>query len=207
MIKLVAKAYRKFRGVTGGAIGRWYLRACGVRYGRGLSVLGLPILSVAPRSAIVIGDRVVLCSRSSDTALGVKQQVVLRTLRAGAELRIGDDVGLSGAVICAAARVEIGAECLLGANVMIVDTDFHPLAAEGRRYNHHPDCIGTAEVVLESNVFVGANSIILKGVRIGENSVIGAGSVVARDVPANSIAAGNPCRVIRPLKPQRSGEA
>jgi acetyltransferase-like isoleucine patch superfamily enzyme len=102
--------------------------------------------------------------------------------------------------------VEIGAECLLGANVMIVDTDFHPLAAEGRRHNHHPACIGTAEVVLERNVFVGANSIILKGVRIGENSVIGAGSVVARDVPANSIAAGNPCRLLRPLTPQRGGE-
>ena len=67
--------------------------------------------------------------------IAVTRPVVLRTLRADAELTIGNDVGLSGTVVCAATRVTIGDNCLIGANVTIADTDFHPLAAENRRHS------------------------------------------------------------------------
>jgi acetyltransferase-like isoleucine patch superfamily enzyme len=172
---------------------RW-LSARGVAMGAGVMVYGRPLVTLAPRSRIVLGDRVVLCSDSRRTALGVTRPVVLRTLCENAELSIGRDVGLSGTVICAATRVTIGDNCLIGANVTIADTDFHPLAAEGRRYS--ADVGLSAPVVLAGNNFIGANSTILRGVTIGLDAIVGAGSVVTRSIPPGAIAAGNPARVV-----------
>jgi acetyltransferase-like isoleucine patch superfamily enzyme len=88
---------------------------------------------------------------------------------------------------------------LLGADVKIFDTDFHTLSPENRRYNTDPDNIPVAPVKIDDNVFVGTGAIIMMGTTIGENSVIGAGSVVRGAIPANVIAAGNPARVIRAI--------
>lgn len=181
------------------AIGKAYLRGQGVVAGTKPTLFGLPIISRAPSSSVTIGDRVVLCSDSRFTALGVNHAVILRTLRRGAEIRLGNDVGLSGTVICAAQRVEIGNNGLIGANVTITDTDFHPLDPHGRRYSRDESKIRSAPVRIEDNVFVGAGSTILKGVTIGANSVIGAGSVVTASIPPNVVAAGNPCRPIKSL--------
>jgi maltose O-acetyltransferase len=79
-----------------------------------------------------------------------------------------------------------------------MDTDFHPLSPVNRISAKAEDA-SCAPVFIGRNVFVGANSLILKGVTIGDNSVIGAGSVVTSSIPENVIAAGNPCRVIRAL--------
>ena len=104
---------------------------------------------------------------------------------------------MTGATIVAAERIEIGDRVFLGANATIVDTDFHPLDPQTRRIDvlagrHAP-------VLIESDVFIGMNSLILKGVQIGTGSVIGAGSVVVRDVPPGVIAAGNPAQVVGSL--------
>ncbi|MDR3762482.1 MAG: acyltransferase [Acidobacteriota bacterium] len=163
-----------------------------------MSVFGAPIIDRYPGSRIVLGKRVMLISDAFATALGVNHPVVLRTLAAGAEIRIGDRVGISGGSICAALRVEIGDESLLGANVTIADTDFHSLAP-GRRSGDGCGTAASAGVRIGRRVFLGTNSMVLKGVSIGDNSVIGAGSVVTRDIPANCIAAGNPCRKLRDL--------
>jgi acetyltransferase-like isoleucine patch superfamily enzyme len=104
---------------------------------------------------------------------------------------------MSGAVICAAISITIGKECLIGADVLIADSDFHSIKPEGRRYGAAADDIGAAPVVIEDNVFIGARTVVLKGVRIGRDSVIGAGSVVACDIPEGAVAVGNPARVIR----------
>jgi len=88
---------------------------------------------------------------------------------------------------------------MLGANVTIADTDFHALEPRGRRFNKNPEAIGSAPVRIQDNVFVGTGAYILKGVTIGANSVVGAGSVVTSSIPADVIAAGNPARVIRRL--------
>jgi len=169
----------------------------GVEFGEGLSLLGPPIVSRAPNTKITIGRHVMLCSWSWFTALGVNHPVVLRTLEPGARIKIGDHVGISGGTICAAQSVTIGAYTMFGANVTVTDTDFHPIAAENRRYSN--DDVKSAPVVIGHNVFVGTGSIILKGVTIGDNSVVGAHSVVSRDIPCNTIAAGNPCKVLGSL--------
>jgi len=200
-MSVVAKAWGRVRRITAARAARWKLRAVGVKYGERLVLYGAPIVSAAENSRIQIGRGVVLCSWSTHTALGVNHPVVLRTLASGAELVIGDDVGVSGGTICAAKRVVVGSETLLGANVAISDTDFHPLYPDNRRYDNDPSQVSSAEVVIGDNVFIGMNSMILKGVRIGSNSVIGAGSVVTSHIPENVIAAGNPCRVLRTISP------
>ncbi|MDP1789723.1 MAG: DapH/DapD/GlmU-related protein [Methylibium sp.] len=118
--------------------------------------------------------------------------MILRTVRSGARIRIGAETGISGGSICAAVSVEIGSRCLLGADVLIVDTDFHAIEPIGRRTNTDWSRIGCAPVHIGDDVFIGARAIILKGVSVGAGAVIGAGSVVTRSVPEGVIVAGNP---------------
>jgi len=104
---------------------------------------------------------------------------------------------MTGSKIIAAESIEIGNRVMIGANSAIVDTDFHPLDPLERQRDvlngkHRP-------VVIENDVFIGMDSIILKGVTIGEGSVIGAGSVVTKDVPSGVIVAGNPVKILKAL--------
>ena len=87
---------------------------------------------------------------------------------------------------------------MLGANVIVTDTDFHAINPYFRSGHTGPH-VGTRDVVIGKRVWIGANSIVLKGSKIGDNSVIGAGSLVTGQIPENSVAAGNPCRVLRSL--------
>lgn len=178
-----------------------WLRSLGVEIGEAVTFLGRPIASLEPNSTISIGSRSLLISDPSSTALGVASPIVLRTLRPGATIRIGSDVGISGASICAITSVTIGDRVLLGADVLIADTDFHPVDAVPRRHSPIPEPLPDDRVTVEDDVFIGARSIILKGSSIGKGSVIGAGSVVTGSIPSGVVAAGNPCRVIRPLQP------
>lgn len=175
------------------------LRLKGVTLGKMVKFHGVPIVSMAKNSTIFIGDRAVICSDSRFTALGVNHPTVLRTLNAGAKIVIGNDCGISGGSICAVHLVHIGAECLLGANVSLSDTDFHPIAASRRRFANNINEIPFSRVYIEDNVFIGMDSTILKGVHVGSNSVVGARSIVTRDVPPNTITAGNPSKTIKRL--------
>ncbi|MGP9659976.1 acyltransferase [Arthrobacter sp. AOP36-C1-22] len=177
----------------------WSLELCraGTVVGQRVRVEGRPITSVAGGSHIKIGNRVVLCSKSRATALGVSRPVILRTLLSGAKITIGDDTGLSGTTICAAGSITIGARCLIGADVLIADTDFHPIDVEPRRYSAMPLWQEQDAVVIGDDVFIGARALILKGVEIGRGAVIGAGSVVTQNVLPGSVYAGVPARLIR----------
>jgi len=163
-------------------------------FGPGLRIRGWPIARFARGSRVVFGRNVVLVSHSYFSEPGINHACVIRTLSPRAELIVGDDVGMSGCTICAAERISVGNDCLIGANVLIANTDFHPIAAQGRSYSK--ENVQTAPVVIGDNVFIGANAMILKGSRIGDNAVIGAGSVVTGDIPTDAVAAGAPARVI-----------
>jgi len=180
---------------------RWifpaFLRRKGIDVGAGTVWYGLPILSRFNGSILKIGEGCRLCSRSDATALGVNHAVVLRTLRPQAEIRIGAKVRMSGATVCAMNRVTIGDRCVIGANVTIVDTDFHSLDPSARSSPQDANLSKSAPVEVGNDVFIGAGSYILKGVTIGDATVIGAGSVVTQSTPAHSIVAGNPARPIR----------
>jgi acetyltransferase-like isoleucine patch superfamily enzyme len=164
----------------------------GVPWGRGWRILGMPMIQRHRGSRIRIGDGLVLRSWKSSNPLVPFHPVVLATRSAKAQISIGNNFGMSGGSIVAAEQVQIGNSVLIGANVIIADTDFHPVSAAERQQPRQSGVI--RPIVIEDNVFIGANSIILKGVRIGAGSVIGAASVVSLDIPPNVIAAGNPAR-------------
>ncbi len=111
---------------------------------------------------------------------------------------IGNHVLISpGVRISAANHISIADSCMLASHVYITDSDWHGIydrSLPPKEINH---------VILEENVWVGDSAIITKGVTIGKNSIIGAGSVVTSDIPSNVIAAGNPAKVIKKLDPQK----
>lgn len=195
--RLLQRVWYRAKGIWWRLVVVPSLRAAGVEMGENVQIQGWPIVSLAEDSHIRIGARCVLCSDSQINALGINHPVVLRTMRPGAEIVIGEDTGISGGSICAAGSIRIGAGCLIGANVTLADSDFHAIRPANRRYNRNPDEIAVAPIVIGDNVFIGADAFVLKGVAIGKNSVIGAGAVVTRDIPPNTIAAGNPAKVIK----------
>ena len=170
----------------------------GVPWGPRWRLHGIPILHRHRRSTLRIGGELGLRSTAASNPLGANHPVILCTWRAGAILEIGDRFGMTGGSICAAEKIVIGNDVNIGANSAVLDTDFHPLHPEARMTA--PEDGATAPVFIEDHVFVGMNCLILKGVRIGQGSVVGAGSVVARDVPPRVIAAGNPAKVIKRIE-------
>ena len=113
-------------------------------------------------------------------------------------ITIGDNVLLCpGVRIDSASGISIGDNCMFAAGSYITDADWHDI------YDRTETVGNTRPIKLETNVWIGDGAIVCKGVTIGENSVIGAGSVVASDIPANVIAAGNPAQVIKPLDESR----
>lgn len=103
--------------------------------------------------------------------------------------------------------VNIGDNVMFGANVTIA-TPVHPFLASERAIQQYPDGYYDLEyakpITIKDNVWIACNVVVNGGVTIGENSIIGSGSVVTRDIPPNVIAVGNPCRVLRPITEQDS---
>lgn len=157
---------------------------------------GLPRVQTRTRGSIRIGTHFQANSHWRYNTIGIFQPVTLKTVTYEATITIGRNVGVSGCTISAAERIVIDDDVLIGAGCLIADSDFHPIAYEDRDI---PEKTLNAPVHICAGVFVGARSIVLKGVTIGRGSVIGAGSVVTRDIPAGVIAAGNPARVVRQI--------
>lgn len=172
----------------------------GVRLAPGVRFRGAPMITLAPGATLTIGDRTLVVSHAASTPLGLAHPAAIRAERPGAEIVIGADVGMSGGTICAVHRIEVGDGTLLGADVRIVDTDFHPLESSCRRYADIPEPRERDAVRIGRNVFLGTRAIVLKGVEIGDNTVVGAGSVVSGDLPPNSVCAGNPAVVLRTIE-------
>ena len=112
------------------------------------------------------------------------------------EIIIGNNVGVSSACIWAAESIKIGNNVKIGGDSIILDTDAHNLDYLTRRIPNL-DIANTNPIVIEDDVMIGTRCIVLKGVTIGARSIIGSGSVVTKSIPADCIAAGNPCRVIK----------
>lgn len=156
------------------------------------------IIRHSPNGTISIGKGFKCNNKVTSNSIGLIQPCIFNIGEAGSHLVIGNNVGISGSTICASLSVTIGDNVLIGSGCLITDTDAHPINWCDRR-DGKLDEIMKAPVVIGSNVFIGARSIILKGVTIGDRSVIGAGSVVCKDVPADCIVAGNPAKIIKYL--------
>jgi acetyltransferase-like isoleucine patch superfamily enzyme len=165
----------------------------GVRTGKNVVFNGFPVFRRYENSQIVIGNKCLFNSARNSVRVGLDRRCTFVTLRKGAEIEIGECSGGSGITILAAKKITLGKNVMVGAHTMIIDNDFHH-ADPNRR--HEMADIPARPIVIEDNVFIGTNCMILKGVTIGENSVIGANSVVLNSLPKNSIAIGNPCKVV-----------
>lgn len=154
----------------------------------------LPMIRIGGRgSKLVIGQKFVACSDPEHNSLGVFQRVIIKTVGHGARITIGDDVGMSGCTISAATSITIGNHVLLGSGCLVTDSDAHPVDPDERRLGGQTI---SKPIVIEDDVFIGARAIVLKGVTIGKGSVVGAGAVVAKDVPPYSVVVGNPAKVV-----------
>lgn len=145
---------------------------------------------------IKIGKKVFIHSNGIDS--NTRSQIFVTN---GSTFTIGDHSGFTSASINCSCGITIGNYVKIGAGCLFLDTDFH--ASDWRqRCNPKTDGINakSAPITIDDHVFIGARSIICKGVHIGEHSVIASGSVVVKDIPANCIAGGNPCKVIKYLE-------
>lgn len=174
-----------------------------VKYGKNLTLKGVPVIFNKSGAKLTIGDNVTIKSSLLSNLVGLYSRSILVTRALGAEIVIGDNVGISGATIYARKRIEIGNNTAIGGNVKILDNDFHPIDAEDRLKlmmdpnGGESELIPAKEIKIGNNCFVGCNSIILKGVVLGDGCVVGAGSVVTGKFEDNCIIAGNPARVIK----------
>ena len=177
-----------------------------VEMGRNMLVYNSIYLNKAPGSSIRIGDDFVFTSGEAFNPLCRNIRGCIYTAYPSSRICIGNDTGLSSACLWANTNITIGNHVKVGGDCIIMDTDAHSLDYLIRRSHElTPEGYGvdglsaaTAGIVIEDDVLIGTRCIILKGVTIGARSVIGSGSVVTKSIPADSIAAGNPCSVIRP---------
>lgn len=171
------------------------LRFMRITYGKNLNLYGIPVILKNRTASISIGSNCHIKSSFISNLLGLYQRTII-CARGTGKIRLGNDIGISGATIYARTQITIGDKCIIGGNVKILDNDFHP--ADPIIREHTPSAsYGTAPVIIGRNVFIGCNSLILKGTSIGDNSVIGAGSVVSGTIPSNCMAAGNPVKIIK----------
>ncbi len=168
-----------------------------VHVGSGFKSNGVPIIDVWDRGKFYIGDNVYINNGRRFNQIG-RQQPCYFIVYNDAVLKLGNNVGMSATAIVCFKSITIGNNVKIGGNVVIYDTDFHSLDKIDRRDpkldQEKKQC---KDVVIEDDVFIGAHSIVLKGVTIGEGSIIGAGSVVSKSIPKNEIWAGNPARFIK----------
>jgi len=176
------------------------LKANLVSFGRGLKSNGIPYLDISPSGKMSLGADFKMNNGGRYNMIG-RQQKCCFVVSHDAALVIGQNVGMSAVAIICCHRITIGNNVKIGGNTVIYDTDFHSTDYLQRK-NRDQDVANrkSAAVCIGDDVFIGAHTTILKGVKIGSRSIVGAGSVVTKDIPEDEIWAGNPARLIKPIR-------
>ena len=177
---------------------RYMLRYNHIYYGKNCMIFDA--CYIRNEGTAIIGNDFLLTSDGGYNPLARNLKAALVVNR-GASVIIGNRVHCSSVCIWARKQKCIGDNVKIGAGTIFIDSNAHSLSYEERRDDvlDARNAVSKA-IVVGNDVLIGTMCIILKGVHIGERSVIGAGSVVTQDIPADSIAAGNPCRVIKTIK-------
>ncbi len=171
-------------------ITRAYLRMRGAKLGKNVRCNGFPHTKIRKGGRLIIGDDVMI-----NAAPWANAHVITGStnffVAANAQLSIGNRSGLSGCRIVAMENIHIGEDVLIGGGCLICDSDMHEVPLGSGK------SVRTVPIHIKNQSFIGAESIILKGVEIGNGSVIGAGSVVSKSIPSHTLVAGNPGKAIR----------
>lgn len=169
-----------------------------VRVPKTLIVDGILRLKRAKKSNLCIGENVKINSSWRSNSTGGGQTRTLLQVAPNSKLFIGNRVGISNSTISVMKEVIIEDDVNIGVNCKIYDSDFHSITYKERM--QQPDSnIKSSAVRIKKGAWVGGHVIILKGVTIGEKSVIGAGAVVTKSVPDNELWAGNPAKYIKKI--------
>lgn len=190
MVHILRKIKKCIDNIYNAMLFRYY----GVKTGSNLQIKGRVLIQ--GRNRIHIGDNVRIKSGLQYNPIGGDSKTLLICGTNG-EIKVGNNVGMSNCTLVSHQSIKIGNDVLLGGSVKIYDTDFHSIRIEFRSCGFED--VKAKPVEIKRGAFVGAHTIILKGVTIGENSVIGAGSVVTKSVPDGEIWAGNPARLIKKI--------
>jgi acetyltransferase-like isoleucine patch superfamily enzyme len=145
---------------------------------------------------LVIGENVTIRSRNRGYHAGMPFYSSILIDVKDAKVKIGNNSRLNGVYIHAQKEICIGQNCVIAAGVNIIDSNGHILNSLNRTVGRDKP----KEIIIGDNVWIGLNSIILKGTKIGNNSVVAAGSVVKGDFPENSIISGNPAIIVDEIK-------
>ena len=205
--KLIPKMHRlpsTLRQKIYPSVNRLLFSCMGIRFGKNMNVLGRISVVCGGGGEIRIGDNLYFSSGEAVNPIGSNLQGAILTDRPEARISIGDNVGMSSTRMWIHDSLTVGNNVNIGACVLIIDTDCHEMDYRVRNHSlpqseEDGQYVKSAPIKIEDDVWIGAHSIILKGVTIGARSIIGAGSVVTKSIPADCIAAGNPCKVIRML--------
>lgn len=160
---------------------------------------------VVGKGKITIGNNFVFTSGDGLNPLARNIRGQMLVPNENSTIVIGDNVGISSCSLRAGVSITIGNNVNIGADCLIIDTDAHPHDYLKRRREYEKEVgvekylreILSAPIVIEDDVWIGARCQILKGVHIGARSIIAAGSIVTKDVPADCLAAGVPAKVVK----------
>lgn len=166
-----------------------------VKYPKDMKINGT--IHIYGHGEIVLKSGVRINSCRHANPIGGDVSTVMNTCSDG-KIVIGENTGISNVTIVAKESVTIGDNVKIGGSTKIYDTDFHSINYDDRVTNSDINP-GVKPVEIKEGAFIGAFIIILKGVTIGEHSVIGAGSVVTKNIPPNEVWGGNPAKFIKKL--------
>ena len=188
--------YRTIRRVFESILNRLLFKRFGVEVlGDTKGFEGILTIRSSKRNSITIGKNVQIRSGKAYNIIGGDTRLILRTIDDG-QIRIGNGVGISNSAVVSANSITIEDDVFIGGSCAIYDTDFHS-SENDQRINQGEKNIKSAPVIIKKGAFIGSRCIILKGVTVGEEAIIGAGSVVTKDIPDGEIWAGNPAKYIK----------
>lgn len=203
MKKLVSFAYKSlwllsflFRCQLCTSIFKMKLWINNVHFGKKVKAGGgsIPVLRISPYTKLVqLGNNVVF---NNFNDAGWNSCCSIWTKR-NAILIIGNGTGLNGVLLYAKEKIIIGNNVKIGGGTRIIDTDFHPLNYELRKDSSLPG--RSAPIIIKDDAFIGTACIILKGVTIGNRSIVAAGSIVTKSIPDFELWGGNPAHFIRKI--------
>ena len=175
-----------------------YLHKIKVSYGRDLILRGGVKLLISKSSNVKIGHSFICSGRGYGIDSGNYSAIIVGD---NAKLHIGNSVGMSNTSIHCKQEITIGDYVNIGGGCMIFDTNFHSTDWRDRK-DRKLDITKRkcAPIHIGNYVFIGARSIICKGVTIGDHSIIAAGSVVVKDVPSDEVWGGNPAKFIKKIE-------
>lgn len=190
---------KKFNILLSSAYIKIILYIFNIKHGKNFIIKGFPRFILEKGADISFGNNYKMNSGSFYNPIGRNQRSVIRISKNG-KLMIGNNVGMSSVAIICHKSITIADNVRIGGNTVIYDTDFHSLNPHERAaIPEIKTNIKTKDIKIGKNVFIGGHCTLLKGTNIGDNSIIGAGSVVAKSIPPNEIWAGNPARFLAKL--------